>query len=115
MPQIERRLRKLEENSRGNAAPDPDDNAVRRLKDDCIKRNSEMLFELWRTTRLAAGLSAEHQDYEDETAAEEAADEKAWNAHVASLSPDEREKLEKKSPLDRVCAQLIFKHSPSHE
>jgi len=85
--------------------------AVPSLIAECIKRNSEMLFKLWRTDRLAAGLPAERQDYDCEIAAEEAADEAAWHTHLASLSPMERVEIEK-SELSKVCARLNFKHSP---
>ncbi len=103
---MEKRLRKLEEAGRVNAVPNLDRNAaVQSFIADCIKRNSDMLFKLWRTDRLAAGLPAEQQDYDDEKAADEA----AWHRHFASLPPNERAELGK-SELDKALARLTFKH-----
>jgi lipase chaperone LimK len=109
---MQKRLKQLEEGSRTSAASDLDRSvAVQSLIDDCVKRNSEMLFGLWRAEQLAAGLTAERQDYEDEKAAEKAANEIAWQAHLASLPPNERGEIQKRGELNQICARLTFEGS----
>ncbi len=104
MMEIKKRLKKLEEEGRRVMAADVDKNAIFRIEvSRAMEPLTARLFDFWRERRLALGLPAERQDYEDEKASEAA----AWEKHFATLPVEEREKLEK-SPLNKAIAGMLW-------
>lgn len=68
---------------------------------------NERQFQDWRKSRLTAGLPADREIYDAKKAEEKAAESAAWQAHLETLSADERARINA-SPIAEAGARFYW-------